>query len=109
MIVNVTNDGWFGRSPGPYQHLRQTQLRAVEAGRPLVRAANNGLSAVIDSRGRLVDALALDAVGTLDVAVPLAPANSLRTPLAGTIGWAMVLVFGLLATLFQWRQKSLRE
>ena len=109
MIVNVTNDGWFGRSPGPYQHLRQAQLRAVEAGRPLVRAANNGLSAVIDSRGRLVDALALDAVGTLDVAVPLAPANSLRTPLAGTIGWAMVLVFGLLATLFQWRQKSLRE
>lgn len=109
LIVNVTNDGWFGYSPGPYQHLRQAQLRAVEAGRPLVRAANNGLSAVIDSRGRLVDALALDAVGTLDVAVPLAPADSLRTSFAGTTGWAIVLAFTLLAALLQWRQKSLRE
>ena len=109
LIVNVTNDGWFGHSPGPYQHLRQAQLRAVEAGRPLVRAANNGLSAVIDARGQLVDALALDAVGTLDVAVPLAPANNLRTSHAGTVGWAIVLALALLAAMFRWRQKSLKE
>ena len=69
-ILNVTNDAWFGDTPGPYQHFRQAQLRAVEAGLPLVRAANNGLSGVVDAYGRVVDAFALDAVGALDAAVP---------------------------------------
>ncbi|WP_275433967.1 nitrilase-related carbon-nitrogen hydrolase, partial [Serratia marcescens] len=50
-IINVTNDAWYGDTPGPYQHFRQAQLRAVEQGLPLVRAANNGLSAVVDPYG----------------------------------------------------------
>jgi apolipoprotein N-acyltransferase len=69
-IVNVTNDAWYGDTPGPYQHFRQAQLRAVEQGLPLVRAANNGLSGVIDPYGRIIDALALNAVGVIDVALP---------------------------------------
>ena len=56
-IVNVTNDAWFGDTPGPYQHFRQAQIRAVETGLPLIRAANNGISGVVDARGRVVDAL----------------------------------------------------
>ncbi|MBR7539702.1 hypothetical protein KC221_26320, partial [Mycobacterium tuberculosis] len=67
-IINVTNDAWYGDTPGPYQHFRQAQLRAVEQGLPLVRAANNGLSAVVDPYGRIIDALALNAVGVVDVA-----------------------------------------
>ena len=54
---------WFGDTPGPYQHFRQAQIRAVENGLPLLRAANNGISAVVDPRGRIVDALAIDARG----------------------------------------------
>jgi len=69
-ILNITNDAWFGATPGPYQHFRQAQIRAVEAGRPLARAANNGISGVVDAYGRVIDAFALDAVGALDVAVP---------------------------------------
>jgi apolipoprotein N-acyltransferase len=74
-IVNVTNDGWFGDTPGPYQHFRNAQIRAVETGLPVVRAANNGISGVIDQRGRVIDAFALNVRGTLDVSLGIpAPA-----------------------------------
>jgi len=96
LILNVTNDGWFGDSPGPYQHFRQAQVRAVEAGRPLVRAANNGVSGVVDSYGRVVDALELDGVGVLDAAVPLDRATPIVPERPGLAGW---IVAGLLAAL----------
>ncbi len=70
-IVNLTNDAWYGDTPGPYQHFRQARVRAVEAGLPLIRSANNGVSAVVDARGRIVDAFDLNAVGRLDVAVQM--------------------------------------
>ncbi|WP_019222213.1 apolipoprotein N-acyltransferase [Bartonella rattaustraliani] len=69
-IINVTNDAWFGVTPGPHQHLQQAQLRAIEMGIPLIRAANNGISAVIDSYGRIVVALQQNAVGIIDSQIP---------------------------------------
>ena len=74
-IVNVTNDAWFGDTPGPYQHFRNAQIRAVETGLPVVRAANNGISGVIDTHGRVVDAFALNVKGALDATVAIPPAG----------------------------------
>lgn len=71
-LLNLTNDAWFGVSTGPYQHLHQTRLRAVEQGLPLIRAANTGISAVIDSYGRVLASLPLNDMGTIDHALPVA-------------------------------------
>ncbi|MAZ04022.1 MAG: apolipoprotein N-acyltransferase [Sneathiella sp.] len=70
-IINVTNDGWFGNTSGPYQHFAITQTRAVEQGVPVVRAANTGISAIIDPYGRVEQELALNDTGIIDGQLPL--------------------------------------
>ncbi len=70
-ILNITNDAWFGATPGPYQHFLQSRLRAVERGVPLLRDANNGISAVIDPLGQVVDGLALNVTGAVDTTLDL--------------------------------------
>jgi apolipoprotein N-acyltransferase len=69
-LINVTNDGWFGNTTGPRQHLHQTRVRAVEEGVPLIRAANNGISAVIDANGRIVARLDMNVRGSIDSGLP---------------------------------------
>ena len=69
-LINVTNDGWFGTSTGPYQHLAQARLRTIEQGLPMVRAANTGISAVIDPHGRILSSLPLSESGILDMSLP---------------------------------------
>jgi apolipoprotein N-acyltransferase len=69
-LVNVTNDGWFGISTGPYQHFQQSRMLAIAEGLPLVRAANTGISGVIDPVGRIIQSLPLGVEGVLDSALP---------------------------------------
>jgi apolipoprotein N-acyltransferase len=71
-ILHLTNDAWFGTRAGPQQHLALARLRAAETGLPLLRAANTGVSAAIDARGRVLASLPLGAAGHLDAAVPAA-------------------------------------
>lgn len=98
-IVNLTNDGWFGISPGPYQHLQQARLRAIEEGLPIVRAANTGVSAIIDSTGRITAQLALGSEGVLDGALPTALPPTIYARVGDAPAAAMVAISVLLALL----------
>lgn len=69
-ILNITNDAWFGNSSGPYQHFAMARMRAVEEGIPLVRAANTGISAVVDSYGVVREKINLGKTGVLDASLP---------------------------------------
>jgi apolipoprotein N-acyltransferase len=71
-LLNVTNDAWYGFTSGPFQHLAIARVRAVEEGLPLIRAANNGISAVVDPYGRVLQRLTLDSIGVLDSKLPRA-------------------------------------
>jgi apolipoprotein N-acyltransferase len=95
-LLQITNDAWFGTFSGPYQHLAQARFRAVEQGLPLVRVANTGVSAVIDSRGKIVTSMPLGQGGYIDAALPpVAPATLYAR--AGDAPTLVVLLAGLVA------------
>ena len=104
-IVNLTNDGWFGITTGPYQHLQQARLRAIEEGLPVVRAANTGISAVIDPMGRIVAQLGLGIEGVLDANLPAAISPTVYARLAD-IPAAILLAIAL---IFVWRRRVKRQ
>ena len=98
-ILQITNDAWFGTFSGPQQHLVQARFRAIEFGLPLARAANTGVSAVVDARGRVVAALPLGQDGRLDANLPGALPATLYARLGDVpLGLALLLAgLGLIA------------
>ncbi|MFN3869237.1 MAG: apolipoprotein N-acyltransferase [Hyphomicrobiaceae bacterium] len=92
VIVNATNDGWFGQTTGPYQHFHMARVRAVEEGVPLIRAANNGISALIDPFGRYERRLGLDERGVIDTALPLAISPPVYARLGDVVFLGLIII-----------------
>lgn len=99
-LLNVTNDAWFGNSSGPYQHFESARLRAVEEGIPLVRAANTGISGVVDPYGHVIARLGLGKAGVLDAGLPQAIAGGTIFARYGSA--CFTLLMGLVLVL-AWR------
>ena len=90
VIVQVTNDAWFGQFSGPYQHLAQAQMRSIEQGIPMVRVANTGVSGLIDPNGRIVEKLQLGETGYIDVVLPVGEFSTLYSRYGN---WTVVILF----------------
>ncbi|MGI4776434.1 MAG: apolipoprotein N-acyltransferase [Janthinobacterium lividum] len=108
LIINVTNDTWYGRSSGPYQHLHISRMRAVENGLPIIRVANNGISAIIDPMGRIIKKLYLNEVGIIDSQLPLKIQSENIYQRLGDFNILMIIILILLARIFLdyvWRRK----
>ncbi len=101
-IVNVSNDTWFGKTQGPWQHLQIARVRALENGKPVLRATNNGVTAVIDKSGNILETLPQFETGVLSASVRLA---SGRTPYSYLGDWP-IMVAVLLILLWGYRSRS---
>ncbi|QIZ82607.1 apolipoprotein N-acyltransferase [Thalassovita gelatinovora] len=97
-LLQLTNDAWFGQFSGPYQHLAQARLRAIEQGLPMLRAANTGISAVIDATGRVTGSLPLGQAGWIDLPLPAAAPPTLYAR-TGDIFAAIAILILLLAVI----------
>jgi apolipoprotein N-acyltransferase len=103
-LLNVSVDAWFGTFAGPAQHFNQARYRAIEEGRPLVRAASGGTSAIVDSRGRVLASVS----GAAGVAAHRLPAPEAAPTLFVRFGGAgtAAILFALLASGLALRQRT---
>jgi apolipoprotein N-acyltransferase len=105
LLLNLTNDGWFGDSSGPRQHFQQARVRAVEEGLPLLRVANNGISAMIDGNGRVLAMLALDQRGSADSGLPVALPATPYARFGDAIFAALWLIGAAGLAAAEWRRR----
>lgn len=103
VMINVTNDAWYGNSSGPYQHFNMVRVRAVEHGIPLIRAANTGISGVIDPYGRVLSKTKLEQDAVLDEQIP----NALKyATLYTKFGNYIIIFIMLIMFSFAWFKKD---
>ncbi len=96
-LLQITNDAWFGTRSGPYQHLAQAQMRAIEQGLPMLRSANTGVSAMIGPLGRITEALALGQAGFIDAELPRPNAATVYSRIGDSpVFLALLVLFALL-------------
>lgn len=97
-MVNMTNDGWYGHTTGPYQHFAIVRVRAIEEGLPLLRVANTGISGVIDPLGRVTARLGLGKQGVIDSNLPVAISTTFYAKWGNSLLWVAFSVLSVIIT-----------
>ena len=98
-MIHITNDGWFGFTSGPFQHFQMSRARAIEYGMPVVRAANTGITAIIDANGRVLQKIKLNKIGIINSPLPVASKNETPFSIFGNLP-ALILVLLIFSFLF---------
>ena len=101
MIIQITNDAWFGSYSGPYQHLAQAKFRAVEQALPVIRVANTGISAVIDSKGRIIAQTKLNEAAFLDASIPHSGSKTLYAKFSDWPFLSFIFIFTFISVLLR--------
>jgi len=109
LLVNISNDGWFGRSAAPEQHLRVARVRAVENRRWLLRVTNNGLTASVDPYGRIFSPLPPDVRASADLPYDFRTEETIYTRFGDWFAWLCVLVSAILLASTFWKGNTARE
>ena len=106
LLATITNDAWYGTSAAPYQHFQQARVRAVETGRYLVRAANTGISGVVDPYGRVQVQSPLFETGTWIGDVRWLDGTTPYVRIGDAVAWACMLVLCALLALPIWERRT---
>ena len=106
-LINLTNDGWYGKSAGPYQHLASAQLRAAEEGLTIVRAANSGVSAIISRTGKIINSAPLHQKQNLDIYLPQYLSSPTTYSKYGNFAFFTIALFSLIIGAILSRKKML--
>ena len=96
LIVNISEDGWFGKTIGPDQHFAKSIFRAVESNTFLLRSANKGISAIIDNKGNIIKQLNSNEAGSIEYEVPLIKSNKIKNDLIFFVVLITYLLFFLI-------------
>ncbi len=105
LIINITNDAWFGNSSGPFQHFNSSRFRAIEQGIPVFRSANTGISAIIDPYGRIIDKIGLGKKGSIFSPLPKKTLETYYSKVGDFLFFG-VLILTLLMMIFLKKKKN---
>lgn len=110
LIINITNDAWFGKTTGPKQHLSANIFRSVENGIPLIRVSNSGISGVYDADGKMIKVIRLNKVGYSDVEIKMGSGNTIFSSYGNKVLIFLIFLICLLSliadTLFFQKNKK---
>ena len=92
LIINITNDAWYGKSKGPAQHFALAKIRAVQEGKYLLRVANTGISGIIDYNGNTLNSLAINQRGIMDKELVLSTKNTMYSKFGDKIFFILIII-----------------
>ena len=105
VLINITNDAWFGKTSEPYLHLNLSVMRSIETHKSLLRSTNTGVSAVIDPVGRLVASTGLDDMETVLEQVPMMTGVTVYQRVGGIVAY-LVVIWSVVAVFARRRRKK---
>ena len=106
LLINITNDGWYGNTTGPYQHLALSRIRAVKEGTVLIRVANTGISAIINPSGEIISKLDLDSEGILDKKIELFVIKTFYKKHGEAFFYLSIFLIGLILVILYFKERQ---